>query len=109
MNAKHFEVILYKDDGWTAQRILTILKAWAIVEIYAFILHDMDTEDDGSPKKPHYHVYIGFGKTATSIQSTANRFKISDHLVQKIKTPITAKAIVRCTAWCSPVTRLPLF
>lgn len=85
MTAKHYEVILYQDDGWTAQKILKVLNDWPIVETYAFILHDLDMEDDGSYKKPHYHVYIGFGKSSTSIQSVANRFKIPQHLVQKIK------------------------
>lgn len=85
MTAKHYEVILYQDDGWTAQKILKVLNDWPIVETYAFILHDLDTEDDGSYKKPHYHVYIGFGKSSTSIQSVANRFKIPQHLVQKIR------------------------
>lgn len=86
MTAKHYEIILYAEDGWTPKKILAVLMAWTIVSIYAFILHDRDMEEDGSFKKAHYHVYLNFGKSSTSIQSTARRFGIAEHLVQKIKT-----------------------
>lgn len=85
MNAKHFEVMLYAEDGWTPQKIVEVLEPWRVVHKYAFILHDMDLDENEVLKKAHYHVYVSFGKSSTSVQSVANRFGISENLVNKIK------------------------
>lgn len=50
MTAKHYEVILYQDDGWTAQKILKVLNDWPIVETYAFILLQADRQADWFPE-----------------------------------------------------------
>lgn len=38
--------------------IKAILDANSVVEKYAFILHDKDTNADGTEKEPHYHVMV---------------------------------------------------
>ena len=81
--AKHYEVDLYASE-WTPQKIIKTIKKWGIIDKYAFILHDQD-EKDGKPLKPHYHVYVSFGQTSTTIQSTANHFGIDPKYVERIK------------------------
>lgn len=51
-----FMIILYPDDD-------THIKALNYIEdnfSYAYILHNLDIDDDGNLKKPHYHVIIHF-------------------------------------------------
>lgn len=49
-----------------------------------WVLHDKDVLEDGTPKEPHYHVYV---RTSCSYDSTtiANIFKVQDNNVQKVK------------------------
>ena len=83
--AKHLEAVLYVEDGWTPDKIKVVLDAWPVVSKYAFILHDKDLDKNGNPKKPHYHVYLSFGNSSTSIQSVANHFGIKENQVSKIR------------------------
>lgn len=85
VTAKHYEVILYEEDGWDQEKVKTVVENWHIIETYAFILHNMDVDENGNPKKAHYHVYISFGKTSTSIASVASHFGIGENLVNKIE------------------------
>lgn len=50
---------------------------------YAFIIHDSDLLDDGTPKKDHYHFYIEF-PNPRSFQSIANDLSIAVNFIEKV-------------------------
>lgn len=84
--AKHFEVQFYPEDGWNVEKILVIIRKHSSVDVYVIALHDKDVNDDGSPEKPHYHVYIHFGNgTSWKKSNIAKWFDIPDRLVQFIQ------------------------
>lgn len=82
--AKHLEAVLYVEDGWSAEKIVGILKDHRSVKKYAIMLHDKDQKEDGTPDKPHYHVYANYGKTNVSIKHFAAWFNIRQENIQKI-------------------------
>ena len=84
-SGKACEVILYPEDGWTPGTIIAEINKRESVEFYAIILHDQDFEADGSPKKPHYHVYLSCKSTKWYFADVAKWFNISVNLVQRIK------------------------
>ena len=45
------------------------------IKDYAYILHDKDVNDDGSPKAAHWHIYIRF-KDSTPTDSICKWFGI---------------------------------
>ena len=58
MTRKHLEVILYLEDGWTEEKAEQVCTSKKSVKKYAIIRHDHDLNPDGTPIKPHLHVYI---------------------------------------------------
>ena len=50
---------------------------------YAFIRHDKDYNEDGTPKKLHYHILICMRK-AVNINTIASIFMIAPNLVDTI-------------------------
>ena len=42
--------------------------------VYAFILHDKDIYEDGTPKLPHYHIYLKY-KNARDFETIQNHFQ----------------------------------
>ena len=83
---KRAEVILYAEDGWNSAKIISVVELKQSIKEYAFILHDSDLNEDGQPKKPHYHIYLGFGTTNVQPAHIAKWFEIQPQFVQKIKT-----------------------
>ena len=83
---KQAEVVLYCENGWNAEKILSVLEQKQSVKDYAFILHDSDLDDEGKPKKPHYHLYLNFGRTNVQFQHIAGWFQTRAELVEKVKT-----------------------
>lgn len=56
-----------------------------IIKRYAYCLHDKDKKDDGSLKKPHYHIYLSF-KDAQPFSRVATWFNLDKSYVRIIKT-----------------------
>ena len=54
------------------------------IDKYAFIKHDKDTYDDGTPKQVHYHIYI---KTTSRVRlsTIASRLEVEDRFVEFVK------------------------
>lgn len=52
-----YEVILYEEDGDIKNYIPDDLKG-----VYAYICHDKDVKEDGTPKKKHYHLILWFDR-----------------------------------------------
>lgn len=54
-----------------------------------YILHDKDFYDDGTPKKPHYHLYLNFGKNSNTTCDYLAKFlkveniQFNDHIINK--------------------------
>lgn len=54
---------------------------------YAWVLHDKDHLSDGTPKKPHVHIFMNFGNSKSCrIKDIANWFNTQPNFVEKIKT-----------------------
>ena len=83
---KRAEVILYAEDGWDKGKIISIIELKQSIKEYAFILHDSDLDDNNEIKKPHFHIYLGFGSTNVQFEHIAAWFHTKTELVQKIKT-----------------------
>lgn len=84
-SGKACEVILYPADGWTKDKIVAEIVKRGSVELYAIILHDSDYEPDGTPKDPHYHVYLSFGNTKWFFSDIADWFGTDINKVEHIK------------------------
>lgn len=89
-SAKHFEIVCnaeWEKDGisycMTEDKIMSVLREMPCQ--YAFILHDMDTLETGEPKKPHWHIYVNFGRVAWQAHYLAKRFDIAENFVNKVK------------------------
>ena len=82
---KACEVILYPEDGWTVDKIISVIKKKDSIKIYAIMLHDKDIDQDGSPKKPHFHVYLSFGNTSIEFNYVATWFNTSEGNIEKIQ------------------------
>ena len=83
---RHVEVVLYMEDGWTYEKIVALMESKRSVKEFAAMLHDQDVNGDGTPKKPHFHIYINFGGSAPEFKYIAAWFNIPESRVQKIKT-----------------------
>lgn len=84
--AKHFTVETYPENGWTMGKIREILDKHTVVKQYAIILHDRDVNEDGTPVKPHFYIYINFGKSSVSRTDVARWFGVRETLVENVKT-----------------------
>ena len=83
--AKHFLVELYPEDGWDGEKIKKILDEHSIIKQYVYILHDKDTNSDGTVKKAHYYIYINFGRSSATCSDVARWFGIRETLVENVK------------------------
>lgn len=69
-SSRTWELVIYPDsESYVAAEVL--VKATQYFGQWCYILHDKDVNDDGTPKKAHYHVY-GKLDTARIPQSVAN-------------------------------------
>lgn len=85
MKRKHLEVILYPEDGWTEEKAEQVCTSKKSVSKYAIIRHDHDLNPDGTPKKPHIHVYINCGKTSVEFKHVAGWFNTAENKVGKVE------------------------
>ena len=69
-SSRMWEAVVYPDsESYVAAESLA--KATQYFGQWCYVLHDKDFNDDGTPKKAHYHVY-GKLETARTPQSVAN-------------------------------------
>lgn len=54
------------------------------IDKWLYILHDKDEKADGTPKNPHYHIYLHF-TNPRRFENIANWFGVSENFVCKIK------------------------
>ncbi|MBQ6757201.1 MAG: hypothetical protein IJP43_09705 [Oscillospiraceae bacterium] len=81
---KQCEIILYIEDGFTQESIIAEIKKRS-VDKYCIACHDKDTKSDGTPDKPHYHVYLHFANGASwPLDAVAKWFGCGEHLVSPI-------------------------
>lgn len=72
--SKYFCCMLYPDS--TTYDVVTIIKALAQEHLTFAVspIHDRDIEDDGSPKKGHYHILLAYS-SATTLNNIRMWFK----------------------------------
>ena len=69
-SSRTWEAVVYPDsESYNAAEVLA--KVTEYFDKWCYILHDKDLNDDGTPKKAHYHVYGKFD-TARILQSVSN-------------------------------------
>lgn len=69
-SSRSWEAVVYPDsESYVAAEVLA--KATQYFGQWCYVLHDKDLNDDGTPKKAHYHVY-GKLDTARTLQTVSN-------------------------------------
>ncbi|MBQ4259778.1 MAG: hypothetical protein IJB84_05910 [Lachnospiraceae bacterium] len=71
-------LLLYPDDITHVNALNIIKKSYD----YAFALHDKDIQDNGEPKKPHWHVVLRFEQAHWS-SAICNDLGISENYIEK--------------------------
>jgi energy-coupling factor transporter ATP-binding protein EcfA2 len=61
-----------------------VCSGYTTIKEWAYILHDKDTNPDGTPKKAHYHIYLNFG-TSQDIELVCSWFQLPLNQAEKIK------------------------
>lgn len=84
MKLRMCEVVLYQEHFEKIEDITTICDTYKSIQDYAVILHDKDVLDDGTLKKPHYHLMIRF-KTSFETDKMLSWFNIKSNAIEKIK------------------------
>lgn len=72
VNLKKYSLICYPESCNIEESLLYFRD---VLESYAYILHDRDYNEDGTLKKPHYHVYLEFSKPVSS-NTICNHFNV---------------------------------
>lgn len=72
--------------GFTEDKIIQILSTWENIDKYAWIKHDKDTKEDGTPKEEHIHLMIRF-KYPEMTTNILSKFKdiIKENNLERIK------------------------
>ena len=65
----------------TEEKISSVLGSYKSVERWAWILHDKDLKDDGTPKNPHYHVVMQL-KAGLELGAVGKWFGVADNFVE---------------------------
>lgn len=68
------------------------------VETYCLVTHDKDKKEDGSPRAPHFHAVLTFGKTAKELNYIARNMGVAPQYVQKIKKTTLEAQVYLCHA-----------
>ena len=72
---RKFELVLYPDStSYDCQTVLS--KACAYFNEWAYILHDKDLDENGQPKKPHFHFYGKSSGSPLTPQGVASRLGV---------------------------------
>lgn len=65
------------------EKIQSVIGSQSCIDKYLFILHDKCVKSDGTPKNPHYHIYLHFNN-ARQFKYVAQWFGVSESFVSKI-------------------------
>lgn len=91
-SSRTWEVVVYPDsESYVAAEVL--VKATEYFAKWCYVLHDKDVNDDGTPKKAHYHVY-GKLDTPRTPQSVVNALGVG---VSSLRVVSSWRAAVRYT------------
>lgn len=77
-SSRVWNILLYPDDP-SQSFAINALKGTAYSCVG--ILHDKDINDDGTPKKPHYHIVLKFAN-ARSLSVVANELRIDTNYLE---------------------------
>ena len=67
------------------EEMRTVIDKHSTIKHWAYIIHDKDVREDGSPKEPHIHLYLNFGKSGASFATVASWFKDGAERVNAVK------------------------
>lgn len=82
---RKFEIVLYPDStNYNCSEVL--IKAQQFFEYWAYILHDKDKNDDGTPKKPHYHFYGKYEDKRLTLAGIAYQLGCPENAIEYVKT-----------------------
>lgn len=76
--SRYFSFILYKEDEEQMKSMEYIINNYK----YARIYHDKDKEEDGSIKKPHYHIIIYIGNNPRNRHAIAIETNIKENYIE---------------------------
>ena len=62
-----------------------IIERHRTIKEWAYIIHDKDVKKDGTPVKPHIHLYLHFGKSKATFEDVAKWFKDEPQYVNSVK------------------------
>lgn len=85
MSLKNVLIVAYQ-ESCNVKEIVKKLIYNGNVESCAYILHNLDIDENGAIKKAHYHIYIKYNKPTTKKQ-VAKNFNVSENLVQSALNP----------------------
>ncbi len=77
MRKKHCEIV--SNAEYLNVDIQEVLRSKKSIKQWAYILHDKDDT------KPHYHIYLNFGKTSVEFADVAKWFGIDENFVSEVK------------------------
>lgn len=89
-----YEIRSVYEEKFSVEELERILKLNGNVSFYAFILHNQDVKEDGTLKKPHYHIMIEW--TASTHKSITS--EITKGLSQLVDNPKDIKQIKNKTS-----------
>lgn len=87
--------------GFSVEKIKMLLDGWDCVKDYAFIVHDKDFKEDGTPKEPHIHLMIRFHYPVSTVNILARAKKIFEN-----ETTVTISQLEKIKKWNSAVAYL---
>ena len=67
------------------EEMRAVIDKHSTIKHWAYIIHDKDVREDGSPKEPHIHLYLNFGKSGASFATVASWFKDGAERVNAVK------------------------
>lgn len=74
--SRYFGTILYPEDPQFSEKLEAVTS-----QEYLMVLHNRDVDDDGNPKKEHYHVVIQF-EDAKTVSSVSKKLGCSENQIQ---------------------------
>lgn len=83
ISAKMCEIVS-DTEHLSLETIQKVLGEQSCIDKYLYILHDKDVKEDGSPKNPHFHVYLHFNNSR-DFDYVAKWFGLSASFVNRIK------------------------
>ncbi len=77
MNLRQYEIVTDVDK--LQVDIQEVCKKYKTIKQWAYINHDKDDT------RPHYHIYLNFGKSSCDSKMVAEWFKVPENFIEKVK------------------------